>query len=114
MNEVDDHDLGGSDDPVAETTWWCAAVGDVLVWARLQVLESGIGEVFDSRGVTLRYDDDVQARMALLDAEFRAFDGLDEIDAAESGFDLESIEPPRVDNDDDLLPLMTVKLLRLQ
>ena len=52
--------------------------------------------------------------MALLDAEFRAFDGLDENDAAAFGFDLESVEPPRVDDEEDLLPLMTVKLLRLQ
>ena len=114
MNDVDDQDNVGTDDPVVDTTWWCAGVGDLLVWARLRVPESGIGEVFDSRGITLRYDDDVQARMALLDAEFRAFDGPDEIDAAEFGFDLESIEPPRVDNDEDLMPLMTVKLLRLQ
>jgi hypothetical protein len=114
MNEADEQEFAGNEDPVVDTTWWCAGVGDLLVWARLQVLESGIGEVFDSRGVTLRYDDEVQARMALLDAEFRAFDGLDEHDAAAFGFDLESVEPPRVDDEEDLLPLMTVKLLRLQ
>lgn len=101
-------------DPAIASSWWCAGVGDLLVWARLQVLESGIAEVLDSSGGYLRYDDEVQARMALLDAEFRSFDGLDEADAAEMGFDLESVEPPQADSDEDLVPLMTLKLLRLQ
>ena len=48
--------------------------------------------------------------MALLDAEFRAFDGIDEDDAAAFGFDLEEVEPPRADNDEDLLPQMVRKL----
>ena len=48
--------------------------------------------------------------MALLDAEFRAFDGLDEDDAAVLGFDLEEVEPPRGDNDEELLPQMVQKL----
>ncbi|HEX4481293.1 MAG TPA: hypothetical protein VH082_10820 [Rudaea sp.] len=90
--------------------WWVAAVGDVLVWARLRVLESGHVEVFDASGDTLRYDDEDNGRMALLDANFRAFDGLDEEDAAVMGFDLESVEPPRADSDDELMPLMTEKL----
>lgn len=101
-------------DPAVETRWWCAAVGDLLVWARLQVLESGLAEVLDSSGGYLRYDDATSARMALLDAEFRAFDGLDEDDAAAMGFDLESVEPPHAASDEDLVPLMTLKLLRLQ
>ena len=107
-------DANADDDAAVASTWWCAGVGDLLVWARLQVLESGIAEVLDSSGGYLRYDDEVQARMALLDAEFRAFDGLDEADAAELGFDLESVEPPHADSDEDLVPLMTLKLLRLQ
>ena len=48
--------------------------------------------------------------MALLDAEFRAFDGLDDDDAAMLGFDLEEVEPPRGDNDEELLPQMVAKL----
>ena len=90
--------------------WWVAAVGDTLIWARLTITPSGIAEVFDSDGGTLRYDDETQARMALLDAEFRAFDGLDEDDAAMLGFDLEDIEPPRGDSDEDILPRMVAKL----
>lgn len=89
--------------------WWLATVGDVLVWARLRVLESGVAEVFDARGETLVYDDEDAARTALLDAEFRAFDGLDEDDAALMGFDLDSTAPPEAENDEELLPLMTEK-----
>ena len=111
----DTHELAPQDDDHAiESIWWCAGVGDLLVWARLQVLESGVAEVLDSSGGYLRYDDEGQARMALLDAEFRAWDGLDETDAAEMGFDLESVEPPHAGSDDELVPMMTLKLLRLQ
>jgi hypothetical protein len=90
--------------------WWIAAIGDTLIWARLTITDAGIAEVFDSDGRTLRYDDETQARMALLDAEFRAFDGLDEEDAAMLGFDLDEIEPPRADSDEELLPRMIAKL----
>ena len=45
--------------------WWVAVVGDMLVWARLSVFESGIAEVLDSSGERPRYDDEQQARMAL-------------------------------------------------
>ncbi len=90
--------------------WWLAALGDTLIWARLSVLESGIAEVLDNDGRVLRYDDETAARMALLDAEFRAFDGLDEDDAAVLGFDLDSVEPPSGDSDEDLLKRMVQKL----
>jgi hypothetical protein len=93
-----------------EPQWWVAAVGDTLIWARLTVTDAGIAEVFDSDGGILRYDDETQARMALLDAEFRAWDGLDEEDAAMLGFDLEEVEPPRGDSDEELLPRMVAKL----
>ena len=93
-----------------EPQWWVAAVGDTLIWARLTITDAGIAEVFDSDGGILHYDDETQARMALLDAEFRAWDGLDEEDAAILGFDLEDVEPPRGDSDEELLPRMVAKL----
>ena len=106
----------GEEVPATEGEWWVAIVGDTLVWARLNVLDSGIAVIFDSSGERPRYDDEQHARMALLDAEFRAFDGLDEEDAAIMGFDLESVEPPRSNDDDDeeLLSLMVQKLARIQ
>jgi hypothetical protein len=94
----------------SEPQWWVAAVGDTLIWARLTITDDGIAEVFDSDGGILRYDDEAQARMALLDAEFRAWDGLDEEDAALLGFDLEEVEPPRGDSDEEILPRMVAKL----
>ncbi len=90
--------------------WWVANLGDMLVWARLRVRDSGVAEVFSAEGETLRYDDEDSAHAALLDAEFRAFDGLDEDDAAMLGFDLDSVAPPEAENDEELLPLMTEKL----
>ena len=72
--------------------------------------DSDVAEVFDSDNDTLRYDDETQTHIALLDAEFRSFDGLDEDDAAMLGFDLEEIEPPRGESDDELLPQMVAKL----
>lgn len=90
--------------------WWVACIGDTLVWARLRILDSGIAELLDSSGETLRYDDEASARMGLLDAEFRAFDGLDEDDAAILGFDLDEVEAPRGENDEDLVPQMVQKL----
>ena len=90
--------------------WWVTSLGDMLVWARMRVLESGRAEVFSAEGETLRYDDEDTAHAALLDADFRALDGLDEDDAAVLGFDLVSICPPEAENDEELLPLMTQKL----
>jgi hypothetical protein len=94
----------------AHEQWWVAALGDMLIWARLRVPDSGIAEVFSADGETLRYDDEDAAHAALLDADFRAYDGLDEEDAAEMGFDLDSIAPPDAESDEALLPLMTEKL----
>ena len=91
--------------------WWVAAIGDTIVWARLRLLESGTAQVLDATGETLHYDDEDSAHAALLDAEFRAYDGLDEEDAALLGFDLESITPPEAENDEDLLTQMTAKLV---
>lgn len=92
--------------------WWCAGFGDTLIWSRLDVYDTGIAEVFGATGEYLRYDDETAARMALLDADFREFDGLDEDDAAMMGFDLDTMEPPRADSDEELLPLMVHKIAR--
>jgi hypothetical protein len=94
----------------ASAQWWLAVIGDTLVWARLDVLDSGIAEVLDSDGRILRYDDESTARMALLDAEYRAYDGIDADDAALLGLDPEDVEPPRGDSDEELLPRMVQKL----
>ena len=86
--------------------WWLATIGRTLVWARLRVREAGTAEVFDSDGNTLAYDSEDTARAALMDAEFVAYDGLDEEDANTRGFSLEEVKPPRGGSDDALRPQM--------
>ena len=90
--------------------WYVASLGRTLVWARLRLREAGTAEVFDSDGNTLTYDSDDTARAALFDAEFVAFDGLDEDDALARGFSLNEVSPPRADDDTALRGLMIQSL----
>lgn len=90
--------------------WYVASLGRTLVWARLRVREAGTAEVFDSDGNTLTYDSDDTARAALFDAEFVAFDGLDEDDALARGFSLGEVSPPQAENDIALRGLMVQSL----
>ena len=85
-------------------------LGRTVVWARLRVLEAGTAEVFDSDGNTLPYDSEDTARGMLLDADFVAFDGLDEDDALERGFRLDELAPPQADDDAQLRPRMVQSL----
>lgn len=90
--------------------WYVASLGRTLVWARLRVREAGTAEVLDSDGNTLTYDSDDTARAALFDAEFVAFDGLDEDDALARGFSLGEVSPPQAENDTALRGLMVQSL----
>ncbi|WP_454830675.1 hypothetical protein [Pseudoxanthomonas wuyuanensis] len=90
--------------------WFVASLGRTLIWARLRVREAGTAEVLDSDGNTLSYDSEDTARAALFDAEFVAFDGLDEEDALARGFSLDEISPPRADSDKALRGLMVQSL----
>lgn len=91
-------------------SWWLATLGRTIVWARLREREAGTGEVFDSDGNTLSYDSMDTARAALMDAEFVDFDGLDEDDALQRGFQLSELAPPKAADDDALRVLMMQKL----
>ena len=90
----------------SDDQWWLATLGRTLVWARLRVREAGTAEVFDSDGNTLAYDSEDTARAALMDAEFVAFDGLDEDDANIRGFSLDEVRPPQGRSDEALRPQM--------
>lgn len=92
--------------------WWLAGLGQLLVWARLRVREAGTAEVLDSDGNLLAYDSEDSARAALFDAEFVAWEGLDEEDARARGFSLGELAPPQADRDEDLRGRMTVTLDR--
>lgn len=91
--------------------WWLAVLGRTVVWARLNVQASGVAEVFDCDGRTLPYDSEDSARAALLDAEFRALDGLDDDDAQTLGFRLADVPPPQGDNEAELREHMIQPLL---
>lgn len=112
-DQPDDHPteyIEAESEPFSAEEWWIASLGDFLIWARMRTLETGAAEILSADGAYTRYDDADGARMALLDAAFRAFEGLDEEDAAIIGFDLESVEPPRAETDEEIMPLMTEKL----
>lgn len=109
MNSGIESDYDGEADdrsPVVATAWWVTCQARVLVWARLQLRESGVAEVLDCDGLVLVYDSEDSARAALMDAEFRAFDGLDEDDVAGWGLLLDALVPPEGEHDDDLVPQM--------
>lgn len=94
--------------------WWVTSLGSTLVWARLRISDAGTASVFDCDGRTLPYDSEDSARAALLDAEFVAWDGLDEDDAARMGIDLVTMTPPKADSDEALRELMMQNLPRRQ
>lgn len=82
--------------------WFLASLGNTLIWARLRIRPAGTAEVLDSDGNTLSYDSEDTARSQLFDAEFVAYDGLDEEDALIRGFSLHEVQPPHGDSDDAL------------
>jgi hypothetical protein len=87
--------------------WWLAAPATLLVWARLRVLDSGVAQVFDSHGDTLVYESEDAARSALMDADFRSLDGIDDEDAVEmTGMLADELQPPQGDSEEQLLPQM--------
>lgn len=96
--------------PHVREDWYLASLGRTLIWARLRVLEAGTAEVLDSDGNTLPYDSEDSARAALFDAEFVAWDGLDEEDALARGFALHEVAPPSAGSDEALRPLMVQAL----
>ncbi|WP_052172146.1 hypothetical protein [Xanthomonas maliensis] len=87
-----------------------ASIARTLIWARLRIKHAGTAEVLDSDGKTLVYDSEDSARAALFDAEFVAFDGLDEDDALARGFSLHEVSPPHADNEADLRARMVQTL----
>lgn len=96
---------------MSEEQWWLVTFGDMLHWARLTRCDDGTAEVLSANGEIERFQSEDDARAALLDANYRAFDGIDEDDADQMGFDLDSVAPPRAEDEDDLLEQMTLKLM---
>jgi len=74
------------------------------------VRPAGTAEVLDSDGNTLSYDSEDTARAQLFDAEFVAWDGLDEEDALARGFSLHEVQPPQAGSDAELRGRMVQSL----
>ena len=102
--EHDTDDYASNDRPGDE--WWLANLGRLLVWSRLRVLDSGVAEVFDCDGRINVYESEDIARAALMDADFRALDGMDDDDGEAIGMLVEDLVPPQGEHDEDLLPQM--------
>lgn len=107
---MNDHGSGHAHDGRGQAQWWLATLGRSIVWARLRVREAGTAEVFDCDGNTLSYDSEDSARAALMDAEFVAWDGMDEEDALARGFSLAEVAPPQADSDEALRARMVQSL----
>jgi len=103
MTQDDEYDVPDYD----HEEWWLATPEHLIVWARLRVLSSGVAHVFDSLGETLAYESEDVARAALMDADFRALDGMDEDDAEAAGLVLDELAPPHGHDDEELLPQMS-------
>ncbi|KFN44615.1 hypothetical protein [Arenimonas oryziterrae] len=100
------YDLGYEAQAFEREEWWLATPEPLLIWARLRILHSGVAQVFDSHGETLSYESDDMARAALMDADFRALEGMDDDDAEAIGQLLEDLQPPQGEDDEELLPQM--------
>ncbi len=84
-----------SDDPIIDVQWWLSVPEDgIVLWARLRERASGVAEVLDSTGMTMRFASRNEALHFLLELDYRAHDGLDDDDAASWGLVLTDLVPP--------------------
>lgn len=104
--------MNENDNSGVSESWYLASIGRTLIWARMRVHEAGTADVLDSDGNVLPYDSEDSARAALFDAEFVAYDGLDEEDALTRGFSLGEISPPHAESDEALRDRMVQQLGR--
>ena len=92
--------------------WWLAVLGRQAFWAYLREKEAGTAEIVDHNGQHLLYDSVDSARAALLEADYRAFDGLDAADALTWGISIADFSPPRWTSTEPPLNAMQVQLGR--
>lgn len=93
-----------------QASWWLARMGDMLLWARLHERADGTAEVLAADGSRAGFADAERARAMLLDADYRALDGLDDADARALGLPLAQLEPPTAASERELLPRLSRKL----
>lgn len=102
MDDFNAENSSNEDSPTIDRIeWWLASLGNVMVWARMRIYESGSSDVLSSDGGLIHYLDEHEARNALMDADYHALDGMDEDDALPFGKPLEELVPPAADSDSD-------------
>ncbi len=113
-DEIDqdgNHETTGDED-IQRTDWWLASLGNVMVWARMRIYNNGTADVLSSDGGLIRYADEAEARSALMDADYKSLEGMDDDDALPFDKLLEDLIPPEADSDsdEDLVPLLIERI----
>ena len=90
--------------------WWLTALGRTVIWAGVRELEAGTAEIVDSDGNLMAYDSLDTARSMLMDADFRAVEGMDDVDALDLGFHLDELIVPNGTSVEELQPQLVQKL----
>src|SRR5690349_11193411 len=90
---------------IVETSWWLdwSALPERVLWARLRVCSNGAAEILDLDGRCHRFDSRTDAVLWLNEDEYSLLADL--IEDGEVGID---IVPPHAENDEFLVPLMSV------
>jgi hypothetical protein len=83
-----------------------------ISWARLQVFDDLLTEIFDMDGRTIYYEDEATAAIELIEDEYGRFESLDAEDEQELGIDLHHLRPPTVREKGDLRILMNPRFPR--
>lgn len=95
---------------IAKTTWWlmCSSFPS-LNWARLRESTDGKADILDIDGRLLSFDSLEEAKLELLEDEFRLFENLDDDDYREIGLPIGELVPPVAETDAELVQLMYVR-----
>jgi hypothetical protein len=92
-------------------SWWFdeTALPERIVWARIRVFRRS-AEVLDCDGRTHSFASESQARLFLLEDEYRSLSNLDDEDLSELGVSRSYLRPPADVPEDQLVPLLVVEL----
>jgi hypothetical protein len=83
-----------------------------VIWARIQVFSDLSAEIFDMDGRTIYFEDEASAANELFEDEYRRFDNLDEEDEQDLGISLVNLQPPVINEKQNLKPFMKVGFQR--
>lgn len=83
-----------------------------VIWARMEVFSDLSVQVFDMDGRTMYFEDEAAAANELLEDEYSRLNNLDEEDEQDLGVFLADLQPPAINEKQDLKPLMKVRFQR--